>query len=219
MLICGILCGFFIFFSRMIFYLFWRKKDKLNIFWRKKRCIMIRRSRLCWVWSSRQCEFLFFACDSSCLWSRKLCVRKLITRIINNTLINKNMFRIGELDDTIHSTLSSSSMGLLDSNSDAMSIKKEKSEIDFFQEASVFGSFDPDDPDFSAPYSSGHNLGNCNSSNNLFNWTTNRLSNHGNSLSSRPSSRHSLGRNSSSNSLKRTKSTNSMSCSRFYIGI
>ena len=115
------------------FYLFWRKKDKLNTFWRKKKCIMIRRSRLCWVWSSRQCEFLFFACDSSCLWSRKLCVRKLITRIINNTLINKNMFRIGELDDTIHSTLSSSSMGLLDSNSDAMSMKKEKSEIDFFQ--------------------------------------------------------------------------------------
>ena len=34
------------------------------------------------------------------------------------------MFRIGELDDTIHSTLSSSSMGLLDSNSDAMSMKK-----------------------------------------------------------------------------------------------
>ena len=129
------------------------------------------------------------------------------------------MFRIGELDDTIHSTLSSSSMGLLDSNSDAMSMKKEKSEIDFFQEASVFGSFDPDDPDFSAPYSCGHNIGNCNSSNNLFNWANNRLSNHGNSLSSRPSSRQSLGRNSSSNSLKRTKSTNSMSCSRFYIGI
>lgn len=92
MLICGILCGFFIFFSRMIFYLFWRKKDKLNTFWRKKKCIMIRRSRLCWVWSSRQCEFLFFACDSSCLWSRKLCVRKLITRIINNTLIIKTCF-------------------------------------------------------------------------------------------------------------------------------
>ena len=132
------------------------------------------------------------------------------------------MFRIGELselDDNSHSTSTSSSMGLFNTYSDAaMSRIQEKDEIDYFQEDSVFGSFDLDDPDFSSGYS-GNNNG-INTNNNLTCGASNRLFNQQTcSPASRPSSRNnSLGRNNSSNSLKRTKSTNSMGGSRFFIG-
>ena len=131
------------------------------------------------------------------------------------------MFRIGEVDNNAHSILSSSSSSrsLIHSNSDRMSRTEEKCGGDFFQESSVFGSFDPDDPDFSGPHSGGQNSINRNNSNNLLNWATNRLFNQASTSPSRPSSRQSMGRNNSSNGLKRTTSTNSMGGSRFYIGI
>ena len=132
------------------------------------------------------------------------------------------MFCIGEhseLDDNSHSTTTaSSSMGLLNTNCDAMSRIQETREVDFLQETSVFGSFDPDDPDFASRYSGSNVCITGNSMINFMNWSTNRLLNQGSTLPSRPSSRQSLGRNNSSNSLKRTKSTNSMGGSRFYIG-
>ena len=129
------------------------------------------------------------------------------------------MFRIGELDDNSHSTSTSSPMGLFNTYSDTtMSRIQEKDEVDYFQESSVFGSFDPDDPDFSSSYSGGNN--GINTSNILTCGTSSRLlSQQACALSSRPSSRQSLGRNNSSNSLKRTKSTNSMGGSRFFIGM
>ena len=132
------------------------------------------------------------------------------------------MFRIGELselDDNSHSTIASSSMGLFNTYSDAaMSRIQEKDEVDSFQESSVFGSFDPDDPDFSTSFSGVNNGINANSI--LTCGTSSRLLNQqACALSSRPSSRQSLGRNNSSNSLKRTKSTNSMGGSRFFIGM
>ena len=129
------------------------------------------------------------------------------------------MFRIGELselDDNSHSA--TSSMGLFNTNCDAMSRIQETREVDFLQETSVFGSFDPDDPDFSSHYSGNNICSTGNSLGNFMNWSTNRLLNQASTLPSRPSSRQSLGRNNSSNSLKRTKSTNSMGGSRFYIG-
>ena len=130
------------------------------------------------------------------------------------------MFRIGELsevDDKPHCGSTSSSMGLYNADT-AMSRIQESDEIDYIQENSVFGNFDPDDPDFSSSYSSG-NIG-ITSNTNLTCGTSSRLiSQQACGLSSRPSSRQSLGRNNSSNSLKRTKSTNSMGGSRFFIGM
>lgn len=130
------------------------------------------------------------------------------------------MFCIGEHselgDNSLSTSTATSSMGLLNTNCDAMSRIQETREVNFLQETSVFGSFDPDDPDFSSQYSS-NNL--CvNSLGNFMNWSTNRLLNQASTLPSRPSSRQLLGRNNSSNSLKRTKSANSMGGSRFYIG-
>lgn len=121
------------------------------------------------------------------------------------------MFRIGELDDNTHS-ISSSSVGLFNSNCDVMSVNQGNNEPDFMQETSVFGNFDPDDPDFCVTF-------NVNNSSNIISWSANRVSNPANTLLSRPCSRQSFGRNNSSNSLKRTKSTNSMGGSRFYIGM
>ena len=132
------------------------------------------------------------------------------------------MFRIGELsevDDKPHCGSTSSSMGLYNAYPDtAMSRIQESEEIDYVQENLVFGSFDPDDPDFSSSYSSNNIVINSNTS--LTCGASSRLiSQQACGLSSRPSSRQSLGRNNSSNSLKRTKSTNSMGGSRFFIGM
>ena len=128
------------------------------------------------------------------------------------------MFRIGEeLDDNLHSS-SSSSVGLFNSNREMMSKNQSQSEADFSQEISIFGNFDPDDPDFCVIYSSGHSNVSANNSSSILSRPNNRLTNSSNTLPSRPSSRQSFGRNNSSNSLKRTKSTNSMGGSRFYIG-
>ena len=132
------------------------------------------------------------------------------------------MFRIGELsevDDKPHCGSTSSSMGLYNAYPDtAMSRIQESDEIDYIQENSVFGNFDPDDPDFSSSYSSG-NIGTTSNTNLTCGTSSRLISQQACGLSSRPSSRQSLGRNNSSNSLKRTKSTNSMGGSRFFIGM
>ena len=129
------------------------------------------------------------------------------------------MFRIGELDDSTAHSISSSSAGLCKSNCDMMSTNQRNNETDFSQETCVFGNFDPDDPDFCAIYSGSHASINRNNSSGIISWPSYRVSNTANTLPARPSSRQSFSRNNSSNSLKRTKSTNSMGGSRFYIGI
>ena len=137
------------------------------------------------------------------------------------------MFRIGKIDESdniVHSISSPLTSLYISSISSCDMMSKNHCNIiedDFSQETSVFGNFDPDDADFCAfrPGVNGVN------ENNAYNKTTSLptrssgTSYSTNTTPARPGSRHPLGRNSSTNSLKRTKSTNTIGGSRFYIGM